>query len=100
MAAPNPDVEHIDITEEPDLARLAEEVHRSRQPLILRRAGEDLAIVLPIDETPPPRKRRKTPADIAAFHDAAGSWKMVDTDQLVKDIRESRRRSVRPPIDL
>jgi len=100
MAAPNHNAKHVDISDEPELARLAEEVHQSRQPQILRRAGQDLAIVLPIEESSGQRRRRKTPADVAAFRDAAGSWATVDTDQLVEDIRESRRRSMRPPVDL
>jgi hypothetical protein len=31
----------------PDLATLAEEVHRTKQPRILRRADEDLAVLMP-----------------------------------------------------
>jgi len=100
MAAADHNIKHIDVADEPELARLAEEVHRSRQPRILRRADEDLAIVLPIETPSTPRRRKKTPADVAAFREAAGTWATVDTDQLIEDFRESRRRSVRPPVDL
>jgi hypothetical protein len=100
MAAPNHNIKHIDIADESELARLAEEVYQSRQPRILRRAGQDLAIVLPIEESSGARRHRKTAADVSAFRDAAGSWATVDTDQLVEDICKSRRRSVRRPIDL
>jgi hypothetical protein len=42
----------------------------------------------------------KTKADFEAFRAAAGSWKDVDTDKLIEDIYESRRRSSRPPVEL
>lgn len=45
----------IDISQDtvPDLATLAEEVHRPNRPRLLRRAEEELAVVMPA-----PRKRR------------------------------------------
>ena len=45
-------------------------------------------------------RRVKTEADYEAFRAAAGSWKDVDTDRLIEDIYESRRRSSRPPVEL
>lgn len=53
---------------------------------------------------PYPRARRhrpKTEEDRDAFLTSAGSWKdIVDTDKLIEDIYESRRRSIRPRVDL
>jgi len=50
---------------------------------------------------PKPRHRRvQDPADIDAFLSAAGTWRDVDTDALVRDIVESRRLSSRPPVEL
>ncbi|GAC1524137.1 MAG: hypothetical protein NVS2B16_32560 [Chloroflexota bacterium] len=92
----------IDISDVPEILRLAEEVRRSNQPRILQRAGEDVAVVVPL---PAPKKRRAkrtlSEADRAAFRSAAGGWKgLVDTDQLIKDVYESRRISTRPPVEL
>ena len=32
----------------PDIAELAEEVHRTRQPRVFRRADEELALIAPV----------------------------------------------------
>ena len=65
----------IDISTMPEVARLAEEVHRTRRPRVLRRGTEDLAELRPV----PPRPRR-TPKpltdqypDIDSLVGAAGS---------------------------
>jgi class 3 adenylate cyclase len=91
----------IDISDTPDLLRLAEEVHRSHESRVLRRDGEDLALVVPL---PRPTRRRRgrtlSQADYEAFRSAAGGWKDIDTDQLVENIYESRKISERPPVDL
>jgi hypothetical protein len=100
-------IKSIDIGDAPELLRLAEEVQRSHEACLLRRAGEDLALVVPV---PRPASRRrtsleKTQADYEAFRSAAGGWKDLDTDKLIEDIYESRgiysrtRRAVRYPVD-
>lgn len=88
----------IDISDMPDLARLAEEVQASGQPRVLARGDDRLAMLIPV----PKRRgrRQKTAADYEAFRSSAGSWKDVDTDRLLRDIYESRRVSSRPPVDL
>lgn len=45
----------IDVSQEPALLRLAEEVQATQQPRVLRRDDEDLAILMP---AAPRRKRR------------------------------------------
>jgi hypothetical protein len=81
----------------PDLAEVAEEVHRTRQPRVIRRADEDLAVLVPAKK---PATRRallkKSPEDMAAFWSAFGSWKDVDTEQLKAANAESRRISTKP----
>ncbi len=37
----------IDVTDRPELLRIAEEVHATKEPRLLRRAREDLAILTP-----------------------------------------------------
>jgi hypothetical protein len=93
----------IELSDASELLQVAEEVRRSHTPRLLRHAGEDLAIVVPVPRPSktPRRGREKTEAEYEAFRRAAGSWKdLVDTDKLIEDIYESRRISTRPPVDL
>ena len=95
--APRP----IDIGNLPELLHLVEEVRGSEEARVLRNDGEDLAILTPLRAPSKRRSRRvKTKADYEAFLAAAGSWKDVDTDKLVADIYESRRRASRPPVEM
>jgi hypothetical protein len=95
------ELKRIDISAVPELLNIAEEVRRTKEPRLLRRASEDMAILMPIKTI---HKRRtsvaKSKADIEAFRSAAGSWADVDTDKLVEEIYESRRHSSRPPVEL
>src|SRR5947209_13455194 len=90
----------FDISNHPDLLRLAEEVNTTKSPRKLMRDNETLAVVMPVGTILPAKKKRaKTKADYEAFKSAAGSWKEVDTDKLIKNIYAARRRSnTRPPI--
>jgi len=92
----------IDISTMPDLARLAEEVARTKRPRELKRDRETVAILMPAATKQAPRKTRtKTKADYAAFRSAAGGWNDVDTDQLMADIyADRRRRNSRPSVEL
>ena len=95
------EIRPIDVSRIPALLHIAEEVGRSGEARILRSADKDLALVVPAASLNPKSRtgKAKTKADLAAFHAAAGSWKDVDTNALLADIRESRRSS-RPPVDL
>jgi hypothetical protein len=92
----------IDISNTPDLLRLAEEVAKSGQPRVLRRADEDVAVLMPVKKPTSRRRtgRKKTKEDYEAFRSSAGGWKDVDVDKLLEDIYESRNISTRPPVDL
>ncbi len=92
----------IDISNGPELLRIVDEMRKSEEPRVLRRDSEDLAILTPVKSVPKRApKRAKSKADYEAFLSSAGSWKgIVDTDKLVADIYESRRRSSRPPVEL
>lgn len=85
----------------PDLAELAEEVHRTNRPRVLRRADEDIAVIAPVKR---PVKRslfkKKSQADIEAFLSAAGSWNDEDTDALKEAISASRHLSTKPRPEL
>jgi hypothetical protein len=97
MTHPTP----IDITTMPDLARIVEEVEATKTPRELRRENKTVAVIMPARRAPAKKKREKTKADYEAFLSAAGGWKgLVDTEQLKKDIYESRKIATRPAIKL
>ena len=84
------------------LLRLVEEVNTTKQPRLLKRESKTLAMLMPVGTAIKPRKSKaKTKADDEAFRSAAGSWKEVDTDSLLKNIYADRRRAnTRPPVTL
>ena len=91
----------LDISHNPDLLRLAEEVRRSNTPRVLRADNEDVAVVMPVADHPKKKgKRAKTDADYQAFLDSAGSWDDVDVDEFKRYIRERRDAGNRPPVEL
>ncbi|MBI4318267.1 MAG: hypothetical protein HY675_07245 [Chloroflexi bacterium] len=91
----------INISNVPELLRIAEEVRSSNTPRLLKRDNEDLAVLVPAARYARrlvPRRRRKP--NYEAFKSAAGGWKDVDTDKLVADIYADRRTSDRLPVEL
>ncbi|HEY8283980.1 MAG TPA: hypothetical protein VIJ28_06300 [Chloroflexota bacterium] len=92
----------IDITNMPELARLADEVRAHNRPVALQRNQETVAVLMPAKRVARPRRIKKpTEAEIQTFLSSAGSWKgIVDTEKLKQDIQESRRMSSRPPVKL
>jgi len=92
----------IDVTDTPDLLRVAEEVHRSGCARLLRRADVDLAVLTPVLATNKRRDRSRTSeADRAAFLSSAGGWQgNVDVDTFLNDNERSRRLPARPPLEL
>jgi hypothetical protein len=96
------EVKHIDISKLPELMRIVEEMLAARQPRILSRDDEDVAVLMPVTSTPErPMEQEKSEADYEAFLSAAGSWNgLIDPDRLIADIYESRRLSTRPPVEL
>lgn len=96
------EVKHIDISNVPELMRIVEEMLASRQPRILSRDDEDVAVLMPVASPPEPTvQQEKTGADYEAFLSAAGSWNgLIDPDKLIADIYESRKLSKKPPVEL
>ncbi len=81
----------IDVTDEPELLRLAEDVRSTGESRVLRRNGEDLAVVIPVAPSMDEGAGRvKTAEDLAAFRAAAGSWKDFDLDHFVVTLGASR----------
>lgn len=86
----------IDVSNNPEVLRLAEEVEATLEPRLLRRGDHALALIVPLSDE---GTRRPTEEDRKAFHSAAGGWADMDTDQLLEDFAESRRLT-RSPVDL
>jgi hypothetical protein len=87
---------YIEIGDLPEILRLAEEVHRAGEARILRRGGEELAMVVPLSTTSTVHFKEPTAADVAAFRAAAGSWADIDTDALIETIYRAREDGTRP----
>jgi hypothetical protein len=81
----------------PDIAELAEEVHRTKQPRVIRRADEDIAVLMPAKKA---IRRSPTPSDVRAAWEAFGSWKDEDLETFLHHNEESRRRSSSPLVKL
>jgi hypothetical protein len=89
----------IDITNIPDLLRLAEEVEATKKPRVLKRHNTPIALLAPVKRQP--MAKTKQQANYEAFLSAAGSWKqLIDAEQFKKDIYESRKLSTRLPVQL
>ena len=78
----------VDVTNAPELLRLAEQVRTSKQPYVLSRGDEPIAVVSPVTKR---RMRGPTQADLAATLSSAGAWKgLVDAEALKQQINEGR----------
>jgi ABC-type metal ion transport system substrate-binding protein len=90
----------IDISANPELLRIAEEVAATKTPRELKRDNRTVAVIMPAITLPAKKAREKTRADYEAFKSAAGSWKDVDVEKFKAAIYESRKLSTRPPVSL
>jgi len=92
------DTTSIDISNMPDLVRIAEEVKATHKPRILKRDRETVAMLVPVERA---ENKSRSQAHYKAFLAAAGSLKeLLDAEQLKKEIYESRRITTRPLIRL
>jgi hypothetical protein len=90
---------HVDVSDAPELLRLAEEVQATNMPRVLSRGSEPIAVVTPIRRRR--AKRAVSKEDYDAFLASAGGWKgNVHVDGFLRDNEESRRISTRPPVVL
>ena len=80
----------LDISNMPDLVRLAEEVAATQQPRELKRDNQTVAVLTPVA----PAKKAKTvyEASLAAI----GSWSDLDADELIANIYPWRKEGSRP----
>lgn len=95
--------ESFDLSASPELLRLAEEVHATGRPRVLRRDGEVLALLLPVSggKRRGLKKRDLSAQDVEDFRSAAGSWPDADVDAFLANIYAARDvTDDRPPVDL
>lgn len=57
----------IDITNLPELVRIAEEVSATKRPRELKRENKTVAVIMPAKKVASKRKREKTKEDYEAF---------------------------------
>src|SRR5579864_4700885 len=87
----------IDISNLPDLLRLAEEVQTTKTPRILKRDTETVAMLMPVGTAVKPGKKpAPTKADYAASLAAIGTWSDLDPDALIAHVYRAREAGSRP----
>lgn len=89
----------LDISDNPQLSRLAAEVSSSQVCIVLVKDGEELAEIRPAKRriARDPGKAEKA---LEAFRSAAGGWRgLIDSEQLKRDLKAARG-SDRPPVQL
>lgn len=81
----------IDISNLPDLLRIAEEVQATKTPRILKRDHEPVAVPMPVGTAVKPSKKpAPTKADYDASLAAIGSWRDLDPDALITQVYRAR----------
>jgi hypothetical protein len=76
----------VDISHEPSVVYLAEIVQRTRTARLLRRNGEDVALLLPVPANRRRNQQTNTKTSHEAFRPAAESWQDADTEQLLAEM--------------
>jgi len=87
----------IDISNMPELLCIVDDVRASKQPRMLRRDSEDVALVVPVA---PKRRRAKAPAHYEAALETAGSWKDLADGKALKEQLDAERGSDRASASL
>ncbi|HEU5317489.1 MAG TPA: hypothetical protein VFX49_15360 [Chloroflexota bacterium] len=87
----------IDLKPDTDLQAVVEAVHADKQPRVIARGREELAVIVSTSDferaaavDAPASRRRKT-----ALKSFAGIWRDLDAERLIDYVREGRRLS--PP---
>jgi hypothetical protein len=94
MSQPTP----IDITNMPDLVRIAEEVEATRKPRVLKRDNTPIAILTPVT------KKQSSQATSKAINETlalAGAWSDLDFEEMLNTLDHIRHDSQpTPPFSL
>jgi hypothetical protein len=73
---------YIDISNSPDLTRIAEEVRATKKPKVLRRGDDEVAVISPVK----PKRNRKLGKPLApsdSLFAIIGKAKIADADEVV-----------------
>lgn len=90
----------VDVEDSPELRYIVSGVRETQVPVIVREAGEDVAIVLPLSGGRRRIDHRPTQEQMEALRSAFGGWKgLVDPDELKAQIKAARG-SNRPTYNL
>jgi precorrin-6x reductase len=92
-------VRHIDVSTNPELMRLVEEVAQTGDNVVLSKGSRELAMLAPIASTKRLIPRVLSPAEVEVFNSSAGGWADVDVDEFMKRVYEGRQSS-KPRVDL
>ncbi len=88
----------IDITNMPDLVRLAEEVEATNKPRVLKRDNTPLAILTPVNKKQTDLAKSKAMKEALAL---AGAWKDLPSDKMEEELDRIRHASKpTPPLEL
>jgi hypothetical protein len=68
----------IDITHTPELLRLVDEVETTGQPRVLRRAGEDVAVLMPVRRRATAGRAQRAEAGLPVSHSVRRSLDIVE----------------------
>src|SRR5947209_366740 len=94
MTHPTP----IDITNIPELVRIAEEVEATKTPRVLKRDNTPLAILTPVNKKQPQQAKRKAVKEVLAL---AGAWGERDWNEVEAELDRIRHSSnPTPPFSL
>ena len=81
-----------------NLTNVFERVIHEQTAIVVEKADGELVALTPVSSSL--QRRSKTEADYKAFHAAAGGWKDVDIDILMKKVYKSRKLASRSPVIL
>jgi len=84
----------IDISTMPDLVRLTKEIEATQTPVELKRENKIVAVLLPLTQAPPKKKRKTSIQDALAL---AGAWKAIPSDDLEERLYRIRHESKPTP---
>jgi hypothetical protein len=91
----------VNLEENETLTTLAEEVASTRHRVLLRKHGQDIAVISPVtDPDDADSAQQDEDAYREAFIRSAGGWKGLVDEELLDEIYRSRSISTRDPVDL
>jgi hypothetical protein len=94
MSQPTP----LDITNIPELVRIAEEVDATNKPRVLKRDNTPLAILTPVTKKQSAQAKRQAIEETLAL---AGTWSDLDFDEMLNTLDHIRHDSKpTPPFEL